>query len=259
MPDINSLESYFQGKRVDRSSPIALYEQLRRILLAAISHGEFSPGTQMPGERELEQYFQVSRITVRRALGDLVTSGYLRREPGRGTFVIRSVIDDSSKRRLGGLVERLKAQGRDVSSRILLLEWQEPSEKVAKILDLAPNTSVLRFNRLHIVERVPTVLIQHWLKLLPKECDELSMELLERMSLWDALEQRCSIRCTHGEQILQAVGANAMESELLEVPLGTPLMLIELIVDDARGNTVAYLKVAYRGSDYKLHMPLNFA
>ena len=66
--------------------PVPKHEQLRSILESRIA-AEYSPGDPLPGERALEEEYGVSRITVRRAIGDLVAAGRLRRVRGKGTFV----------------------------------------------------------------------------------------------------------------------------------------------------------------------------
>ena len=66
--------------------PVPKHEQLRAIIDELIST-ELSPGDPLPGERALEEAYGVSRITVRRAIGDLVAAGRLRRVRGKGTFV----------------------------------------------------------------------------------------------------------------------------------------------------------------------------
>ena len=53
---------------IDRSSPVPLYSQLKDALLMFIEAGEFKEGDPIPTERELGEQFQVSRITVRRAI-----------------------------------------------------------------------------------------------------------------------------------------------------------------------------------------------
>lgn len=243
-------------KRLDRTSSIPLYEQLKQFLLDAINRGDFVPGERMPGERELEEQFQVSRITARKALSDLAASGYLRREPGRGTFLIRSIIDDSADRQLGTLRDTLQAEGRQVSSQILEFDWQQSPAKIAQALGIPSESSVLISHRLIYVDEKPVALAQHWIDITPEQ-NGLTEERLENEILWDALERHCGVFLTNGERTLQAVGANTMEAEILQVSAGTPLMLNEIIMRDARGRALVFAKVAYLGDFYKYHTLIN--
>ena len=72
--------------RLLKDGPKPKHAQLREIL-EEICATELSPGDMLPGERALEETYGVSRITVRRAIGDLVASGKLKRARGKGTFV----------------------------------------------------------------------------------------------------------------------------------------------------------------------------
>jgi GntR family transcriptional regulator len=239
-------------KRLNRSGSTPLYEQLKAFLIDAINQGEFVPGERMPGERELEEHFQVSRITARKALSDLAATGYLRREAGRGTFLIRSIIDDAADRQLGTLRDTLQATGRQVSSDLLEFDWQPAPAKAAQALGLPDGSSVLIAHRLIHVDEKPVALAQHWINL-TLEHNRLTKEILEKEILWDALEQHCGVLLTNGERTLRAVGANATEAQVLLVPEGTPLMLNEIIMRDARGRALVYAKVAYLGSFYRYH------
>jgi len=73
--------------RLHKESPVPLYRQLKEILKEAIRRGEFRPGDRLPTEMELCETFGVSRITVRQALNELTSEGFLYRQQGSGTFV----------------------------------------------------------------------------------------------------------------------------------------------------------------------------
>lgn len=72
---------------LQRNSGVPLYAQVSEILLQRILDGEWPSGTSLPAEPELCAEFGVARGTLRQALGNLESLGYLRRERGRGTFV----------------------------------------------------------------------------------------------------------------------------------------------------------------------------
>lgn len=255
MDTARSFEQLF-GHRVDRNQPTPLYDQLQQILIDVIRRGLFKPGEQMPGEKELEEHFRVSRITVRRALSEMVASGYLRREAGRGTFVMRSVVHDSSSFRLGTLMDSLRSLGENVSSTILALRWEEAAANVAQELNIAAQSRILHMIRLVMVNGDPTYLAHNWITLPEGEGVELDRDLLDRMNIWDALEQLYGIVPHAAEQTLQAVAATHEEAETLKVPEGSPLMLIELVLRDASNRAFGYVKVINIGTLYKFHQVL---
>jgi GntR family transcriptional regulator len=73
---------------VDRESRVPLYEQLRLQFRQAIQDGRLDPSEPLAPEPELAAWLGVSRFTLRQALGQLVHEGLLRRQRGRGTFII---------------------------------------------------------------------------------------------------------------------------------------------------------------------------
>lgn len=75
------------GTMFDNNSPIPLYLQLKDTIKQAILSGEYKEHQKIPAESEFEKQYKVSRITVRRAVSELVKEGYLVKQPGKGTFV----------------------------------------------------------------------------------------------------------------------------------------------------------------------------
>ena len=68
-----------------------LYQQLQRVLRAAIERQVLAPDEALPPERDLAQAYNVSRVTVRKALDGLVDARMLTRRQGAGTFVAARV------------------------------------------------------------------------------------------------------------------------------------------------------------------------
>lgn len=75
-------------RRVDISSLLPRYAQARQYLEDLIHNVPYGPGDQLPSERELASTFQVSQMTMNRAIQEMVRDGILYREVGRGTFVV---------------------------------------------------------------------------------------------------------------------------------------------------------------------------
>ena len=72
--------------RSDSSSP--LYHQLMQRIAMDIERGVYPTGSRIPPEHELEETYQVSRVTVRRALAELTGQGLLERKQGKGTCTV---------------------------------------------------------------------------------------------------------------------------------------------------------------------------
>ncbi len=76
----------------DSATP--LYLQLKQILWQEILDGRWEDGQKIPTENVLVEQYQVSRVTVRKAVSELVKEGYLTRHPGKGTFVSKIIIQN---------------------------------------------------------------------------------------------------------------------------------------------------------------------
>src|SRR6056297_3635085 len=74
-------------QEINKKSPLPLYYQLKESILNAVKNKEFDVGDQLPSERELAEYHNISRMTVKKAVDILVDNGYLLRKQGSGTFV----------------------------------------------------------------------------------------------------------------------------------------------------------------------------
>ncbi len=82
-----SLPKNLQGSAPPSGGP--LYMQLRQSLETAIRAGQLVDGEALPPERDIAEYANISRVTVRKAVDDLVKAGLLVRRHGSGTFVVR--------------------------------------------------------------------------------------------------------------------------------------------------------------------------
>jgi len=74
-------------RKINKNSPIPLYYQLREEIIRLIKNGDLLPKEKLPAERELSSFHGVSRMTINKAINELVKSDYLIRQQGRGTFV----------------------------------------------------------------------------------------------------------------------------------------------------------------------------
>jgi GntR family transcriptional regulator len=94
-----------------------LYAKVEEALATEIAQGEYRPGDQLPTEDALLQQFQVSRITVRRAIQNLVRRDLLEIRRGLGTFVLSPRIE-AELTKLTGFVEDMHAVGRKATARV---------------------------------------------------------------------------------------------------------------------------------------------
>jgi GntR family transcriptional regulator len=209
---------------LDRSVDIPLYRRIEQDLLTQIVEGRLEPGQVIPPERELCDCYGVSRITVRRAIRELETTGYVQRRQGKGTFVSRSRI----RREMGRLIsfsEELRMQGREPGSRLLNLQHHPADAATAALLHIQEGDPIWVVERLRLADGEVASISRSHLSL-PPEVYLTPMELTTEPSLWAVLELK-GIVISEGDTAVRAIAADAHHARLLGVSEGDPLLLRE--------------------------------
>ncbi len=233
---------------INRNLPIPLYFQLKDVLLAPIQEGQYQEGDPIPTEREIGEKFQVSRITVRRAIDELVREGYLITRRGRGTFVARPKIQRPLTR-MQSFSIATTAGGHRPGSRLLSLQREKAIGHAATVFNLTKDDWIWIVERLRLVDDEPIGLSIIYLNL-PAAVALVPAELEEHISLWSVLEEK-GLTLSKSEETIEAVAANESQAQLLQVAIGSPLLLVEGIVYTDQAVPIEYHKMFNRGDRYK--------
>ena len=117
---------------VDDRIPTPLYHQIYLVLRNKILTGEYKYGSQILGEMEASEVFEVSRITAKRALNELAEGGFVKRERGRGTRVTYHPPKPPVQASVEGLLENLLAMGLETQVQLLSFGYVEPDDEVSR-------------------------------------------------------------------------------------------------------------------------------
>ncbi len=230
------------------TSPLPLYHQLRQALLGTLEQGHWEKGDPIPTEREICDTYGVSRITVRRAINDLVREGYLVSHQGKGTFVARPKIQRQLSQ-LRSFSEELEAIGLRAGSRLLSLRQEPAIGDVAAALRVEEGEWIWIVERLRLVDDEPTIVSTSHLRL-PAHVVLTPAQLQGQASLWRVLRLQ-GVTFARSEATIQAVAGSLRESQLLEVSPGSPLLLVESIIYSDDDEPVEYTRMVSRGDRYK--------
>ncbi|MEM7695405.1 MAG: UTRA domain-containing protein [Pseudomonadota bacterium] len=118
-----------------------VYQSIQRHLLDQISSAVLLPGQKVPSENELARHFGVSRMTVQRAIRELVSRGIVTRRRGSGTYVSLAPWQFSLLE-VRELAEEIKSRGGDPKRRVLTQEEVRAEGPVAARLEVEAGTSV---------------------------------------------------------------------------------------------------------------------
>ena len=235
----------------DRASGELKHLRLRRELQELAR--TLKPGEALPGERQLEEMFQVSRITVRRAISDLVQDGELVREKGKGTFVSHGMV--RSVLHLASFNEDMRAAGFVPSTRVITAALDQPPESAVTHLRLTGNGPAYRLRRLRLANGAPVSVDESWLPpgLLPDLLTEdLSGSLYRVLSTSGHPVRRV-------EQTVQAGAASSEIAALLDIAPGAPVLLFHrrsFTGPEDPGIPIEYSVSTYRSDRYQISMTL---
>lgn len=211
---------------LDKVSPVPLYHQLAMDLRARLESGEFGQGEAIPTEPELEKAYGVSRVTVRRAVQELVRENLLETQQGRGTFVSApKAIQELNA--ISSWAETMRSLGKNPVTRSLRIAKVPAPPQVAELLRIPPGSTVTRLERLRCADGEPVCLMTNYLRseLVPG----LTESGLDGESLYETLENRYRIRLAWARETVGARAASAAEAEALTVHRGFPLLAIRRV------------------------------
>ncbi|TFD59791.1 GntR family transcriptional regulator [Cryobacterium suzukii] len=208
------------------------------------------PGDALVGERQLEEQFGVSRITVRRAISDLVHDGVLVRVRGKGTFVSHGMV--RSTLHLASFNEDMRAAGFEPSTRVISATTAIPPEAAAEHLGLTPESTAHHICRLRLGNGAPVSVDESWLpiRLLPDLLSEnLDGSLYRILSVSGHPVQRV-------EQTVEAAPASETIAALLDIEAGAPVLLFRRRSFTGPGTPIEYSISTYRADRYQISMQL---
>jgi GntR family transcriptional regulator, N-acetylglucosamine utilization regulator len=222
-----------------------LYLRLKALIQSAIHDGRLRANDALPSEREIASMLDISRVTVRKALTDLVEEGVLTQRRGSGTFVTSGATRVEQRlSRLTSFTEDMLARGLTPSVRWLLKTVAPPTPEEAMVLGLSTGERVIRLRRLRLADDQPMALEQA----------VVAARLLANPeaignSLYVALEA-AGIRPVRALQRLSAESLGAEDAQILGVEPGAPALYIERISYLKDGRPVEFTKSHYRGDAY---------
>lgn len=240
---------------IDPYDLVPKYGQLANIIRQKIEDGEWGGEKPIPSERELEEIYNVSRTTVRQALGMLANRGYLYRDHGRGTFVVPKKLQNSLHT-LSSFSDDMRLRGLKPGQKILKIEYISPPQNVRQYLDLPPEvTQVLFIERLRYADDVPIGIHLSYLPL-QTDIDLLRTDLEAGGSLYELCERKFNLIPTEADETLEATVADDREAGLLEINPGQPLLLVKRTLWSQQRKVMEFVKVLYRADRYQYFVHL---
>lgn len=238
-------EDLFEPSAWFRPGQGSRYLQLSRHIEHAINDGSVEAGRQLPPEREIADAAQVSRVTVRNAISELVRLGLIEQRQGAGNFVTdTSNRTEQSLSRLVSFTENMKVRGRTSTSRVLRSGLYPPSPDEMMALGISLNQDVARINRLRSADGTPMAIE---LSSLPSDVlpnpEDVETSLYEVLGRHGQLPNRAIQR-------VSAVNISGDFAELLGVVENTAILQIDRTAFLESGRPIEFTKGYYRPDIY---------
>lgn len=215
--------------RITSTSSVPAYEKIARQIKASIHDGQYTYGSALPSETKLCEEYDVSRITIRRAVNELVDDGYLEKVHGKGTFVKYHRFEQELLN-LSGFTEAFGKKGIRVSHHIIE-ETLEPADLITrKQLQIDKSENMLKIVRLHYLDESPFSLDTSYF---PESKFPGLFELLkENDSLYDIMKKHFNMSPLHADRTITIATPTEQECQLLECDMTEPLFKMEKLVLD---------------------------
>lgn len=190
------------------------YYLLKKEIVHQIDNEFFKDGELIPSERELVQKYGVSRITVRRAIDELVSEGYLYRVQGKGTFVKSNLLEQNIIT-LNSITQDIIAMNKKPRRIVNRVEIAPSFPKRTKELEINPNDKLIIIDRLYLGDDEP---VTRTISYIPyKYFPGLEKYDFVKNSLFEVLEKDYGVKITRGLRTIEAINPPEGVAEMLQI------------------------------------------
>jgi GntR family transcriptional regulator len=222
--------------------PTPVYFKLQMMLQEKIENGRWTPGQVIPPERAIAEKHKLSIGTVKKAILNLVTEGYLYRIQGKGTFVAAMALQPESLRYYRYL-EDFNDEEVELQIKLLNLKVTKGTDPIYGFLNLRKNQKLFELDRLFYHGSKPVV---YSISYIPQKMFEdlatLPKHKFENIPLYIALEEIYGLPTINNQELISAVAADSATAKKLEIQKGSPVLLIEMLSYTYRQTPYEYRK-----------------
>jgi GntR family transcriptional regulator len=230
-----------------------LYLQIKESLAEQVANGLLRPGDRIPTEFELCDRFHTTRLTVRRAIEELIHENILVGLGRRGTFVSKAAWERHLNR-FQSSYEDLVSRGLTPVTHVLRTEIVKAPGEHVKTLQLPPGEQLALVERLRFVEEEPFSLLYDWLPL--DLYRPLLGEDLGSHSLYHLIEQKAGCRIASARQTIGVKKLSPQQAKLLGVPTREHALEMEVVCYNDLGSPLLLGRYLFRADRYRMTVTL---
>lgn len=212
---------------LDGGSSAPLYQQVLDLLKSDIEQGTYPVDSQIPTELELSKMYGVGRVTVRRAIEELVGEGYLTKRQGRGTFVTATKIIRKvhQKDDVQSFTQACAENGMKAGARVVARKTVAADRDLASFFGLDEGSDLILVSRVRTADGVPVLFENNYY---PVDGFEFLKDIgLSNCSIFEAVGERTGrYPCSSDPCRLEIARAGIDTARELKVPVGEPLFFM---------------------------------
>lgn len=214
---------------------------------------ELGEGAALPPERELAARFGVSRVTLQKAVRELVIDGRVRTRRGSGTFVAGPKLVQPLA--LVSYTEGIRGQGLVPGRRLVQLERLPAEPALAGRLRIGAGDEVVHVERVLLADGEPVGLESTYL---PAVRHPRLLEVFDpEESLYACLRERLGVVFARAQEVLETVLATPREAMLIGVSPAVPMLLLHRVSHDPDDAPIEYVRSMYRGDRFSFSTELH--
>ncbi|MES3714472.1 GntR family transcriptional regulator [Staphylococcus ureilyticus] len=229
-----------------------LYFQIYEDIKQKIQNGQYKEGEQLPSERNLYLQYDVSRITVREALKLLEEERYIKREHGRGSYVLGSQYNQMLDS-LYNFKDEIEKNGDQPRTIMLSIKKIASTQYLQKKMQILPHQEVYELRRLRLANEKPLIYETSYLPV--KFCEGLEKFNFNKLSLYSTLNEHYAIRIIYAYENLTSRKLTEDQAQYLDTDKNDTCMFIERFSYIEEG-IIEYTETVAKAKDYKYTVKL---
>lgn len=215
------------------------------------------PGDRIPSESELAKEFNISRVTIRHALQELIHQEKIISVPGKGCFVLQPKIEPLTA--LTSFSENMRSQGYEPSYQDAIVSYILPNRKIQAHLKVTEREQVIHIHRLMLADRSPMAIQNVYLpgRVYRRNPALFIPELLNQISLYKILEFELGLKLFRADEWVDAAKATQEEATLLQIKNDDSVLVIDRVTfSSPEKDPIEYVHQLYTASRYRYKVEL---
>lgn len=236
--------------RIDKNSPVPIYYQISSFFAEEIKKGNILPEERLLSESEIANALNISRMTARQAINELVKSGLVYRVKGKGTFVSKPRIERQHQK-LRGFFEDMRAKNLSPNAQVLSLCETNPTVEIQRALNISFEDKCFKMERIKFTNDEPIAV--ETMYIIKKYCPNLLDYYQGTGRLFEILENNFNLEIDHAEEKVRAAKATKRQAQYLGMPTGSLLLQINRIIYLTNSQPITFVNTLFNNDRYSYH------